>query len=60
MLVRRRLLAGVAVAGGVASGGVQAQAPAWPGGRSVTMVVGFRPVARRMFLAAPLLRRWSG
>jgi tripartite-type tricarboxylate transporter receptor subunit TctC len=57
MLVRRRLLAGVAVVGGVASGGLQAQAPAWPGGRSVTMVVGFPPggqadVSGRPFAAA--------
>jgi hypothetical protein len=57
MLVRRRLLAGVAVAGGVASGGLQAQMPFWPGGRSVTMVVGFPPggqadVSGRPFAAA--------
>jgi tripartite-type tricarboxylate transporter receptor subunit TctC len=41
-LVRRRLLAGAAVAGGAASGALRAQTP-WPGGRSVTMVVAFPP-----------------
>ena len=55
-LVRRRLLAGAAVVGGLASGAL-AQPTAWPGGRSVTMVVDFPPggqadVSGRPFAAA--------